>query len=399
MLAAEGNEIIFWYTKDTEHAPVQIIHWVQNIVGDGYTEYQSSTNLNGIIGKTYTEQPLTLDGFTYKADKSTSSGKLTAAGLVLNLYYDRIEYPYEFQFLEQGTNKVLADSVTGSARYQAQVTQTAKHIPGYKKVIPTGSESLAIQIGTDENVATFYYQEDTVTIEYKVIGNVGGTLDNYTDPNIPVHTGTVEGSTPTAAKGYRFVGWFKDEAGTQPVDSDWVVNNKITPKKSKNLGNDIGTIMVFEAATYYAKFVKQTNVTIEKKVTGNLGDKTREFEFQYSLDGTTWSDFKLKHGDIFTTPQKLDVGATIYVREKAAADYSTTASHTSGALDVADDDGYKKVTVTVLDSDKVTFTNAKEATPDTGVLLDSLPYVVILAVVVLGAALVIVRRRKHRDDD
>ena len=68
-------------------------------------------------------------------------------------------------------------------------------------------------------------------------------------------------------------------------------------------------------------------------------------------------------------------------------------------MDVADDDGYKTVRVTVLDSDKVTFTNNKEATPDTGVLLDSLPDVVILAVVVLGAALVIVRRRKHRDDD
>ena len=131
-----------------------------------------------------------------------------------------------------------------------------------------------------------------------------------------------------------------------------------------------------------------------------MGDKTREFEFQYSLDGKTWSDtFKLKHDQTFTTPQKLDVGATIYVREKAAVGYSTTASHTSGALDVADDDGYKTVRVTVLDSDKVTFTNNKEATPDTGVLLDSLPYVVILAVVVLGAALVIVRRRKHRDDD
>ena len=68
-------------------------------------------------------------------------------------------------------------------------------------------------------------------------------------------------------------------------------------------------------------------------------------------------------------------------------------------MDVDNDGEYKKVTVTVLDSDKVTFTNNKEAVPDTGVLLDSLPYVVILAVVVLGAALVIVRRRKHRDDD
>lgn len=400
VLAAEGNEIIFWYTKDEIHAPVQIIHWTQNIEGDGYTEHQSSTNLNGVIGTGYSETPLTLDGFTYKADKSNSSGTLTAAGLVLNLYYDRIEYPYEFRFLEQGTDKKLAEPVTGRARYQKQVTENAKNIPGYTKVIPAKSDSLAIQIGTGENVATFYYQENTVNIEYKVVGGVGGTLDNYTDTNVPVRTGTVNGSTPTAAVGYRFVGWFKDEAGTQPVDSDWVVSDKITPERSKNLGNEIGSIMVFEAATYYAKFVKQTNVTIEKQVTGNLGDKTREFEFQYSLDGKTWSDtFTLKHGDIFTTPQKLDVGATIYVREKAAADYSTTASYTRGDLTVDDDGGYKTVRVTVLDSDKVTFTNNKEATPDTGVLLDSLPYVVILAVVVLGAALVIVRRRKHRDDD
>ena len=417
VLAAEGNEIIFWYTKDDEHAPVQIIHWVQNIKGAGYTEYQSSTDLNAVIDQEQPSAALDIPGFEYVKGTAVADGNtqefnvpdtpkavLTAKGLVLNLYYDRIEYPYTFQFLEQGTNKVLADSVTGSARYQAQVTQTAKNIPGYTLVSANQQAiNIAIEDPADvaaKNVKIFYYVEQTVEIKYEVIGPEGcGTLDNYLEAQLKVKTGTVKGSTPTAAVGYRFVGWFKDEAGTQSVDSDWVVNNKITPEKSKNLGNDIGTIMVFEAATYYAKFVKQTNVTIEKKVTGNLGDKTREFEFQYSLDGTTWSDFKLKHGDIFTTPQKLDVGATIYVREKAAADYSTTASHASGTLDVDNDGEYKKVTVTVLDSDKVTFTNNKEATPDTGVLLDSLPYVVILAVVVLGAALVIVRRRKHRDDD
>lgn len=53
--ADEGSNVItFWYVKDTEHAHVQIIHWVQNIAGDGYTEYSSSTNLNGLIGETYT---------------------------------------------------------------------------------------------------------------------------------------------------------------------------------------------------------------------------------------------------------------------------------------------------------------------------------------------------------
>lgn len=409
VLAAEGNEIIFWYTKDTEHAPVQIIHWVQNIEGAGYTEYQSSTNLNGIIGETYTEQPLTLDGFTYKADKSTSSGKLTAAGLVLNLYYDRIEYPYEFQFLEQGTNKVLADSVTGSARYQAQVTQNAKDIPGYT-LVSANQQPINIAIENPANVAaknvkTFYYVENTVMIHYRAVTFDGATLTQSTtggnvslaDEQVKVLTGTPQGSVPAANENYRFVGWFTDAECTNQLTNPvgaviWIhEGNKLIPLKPEN---------GFVEVTYYAKFVKQTNVTIEKKVTGNLGDKTREFEFQYSLDGTNWSNtFKLKHDQTFTTPQKLDVGATIYVREKAAADYSTTASHTSGALDVADDDGYKKVTVTVLDSDKVTFTNNKEATPDTGVLLDSLPYVVILAVVVLGAALVIVRRRKHRDDD
>ena len=61
----EENEIIFWYTKDEIHAPVQIIHWTQNIAGDGYTEYQSSTNLNGVIGTVYSETPLTIAGFTY----------------------------------------------------------------------------------------------------------------------------------------------------------------------------------------------------------------------------------------------------------------------------------------------------------------------------------------------
>ena len=143
VLSANENEnvLTFWYEKDDTHAPVQIIHWTQHIAGDGYNEYQSSTDLDGVIGQTYTEASLTIPGYTYNAEKSNPSGTLTAEGLVLNLYYDRIEYPYEFRFLEQGTNTVLADPVTGKARYQAQVTQAAQDIPGYTLV-------------SDENQAT-----------------------------------------------------------------------------------------------------------------------------------------------------------------------------------------------------------------------------------------------------
>lgn len=292
VLAAENNEIIFWYVKDDTHAPVQIIHWTQNIAGDGYTEYQSSTNLNGEIGQTYSEASLTIAGFTYNENPkhpvdgypAKASGELTASGLVLNLYYDRIAYPYEFRFLEQGTNKQLAEPVTGTARYQAQVTQKAETIPGYTLV---SAENQAINIAIEDpagvaqkNVKTFYYQEQTVDIKYQVVGPTGsGTLNNYQETQLKVLTGTANGSTPTPNAGYKFVGWFEDEACTQQVKSSWVgADNKLTPQQSVKYGSKDG----YGAATYYAKFELDVfDLTIEKKAAnGSTIDSNQTFVFR-----------------------------------------------------------------------------------------------------------------------
>lgn len=278
VLAAENNEIIFWYVKDDTHAPVQIIHWTQNIAGGGYTEYQSSTNLNGVIGNTYTETPLTIPGFRYNAGDSQASGRLTASGLVLNLYYDRIEYPYEFRFLEQGTNKQLAPLAKGTARYQAQVTQKAETIPGYTLV---SAENQAINIAIEDpdnvankNVKTFYYQEQTVDIKYVAVGF--GTLDNVQDSNVKVLSGTVQGSTPTPNAGYKFVGWFEDAACTKAVNQTWVgTGSKLTPQQSVKYGDRDG----YGAKTYYAKFERDVfNLTIEK--TGKNIDQNQTFVFR-----------------------------------------------------------------------------------------------------------------------
>lgn len=283
VLAAEGNEIIFWYVKDDAHAPLQIIHWIQNIEGDGYTEYQSSTNLNAVIGTEYSETPLTIAGFTYNGTKSNASGELTAAGLVLNLYYDRIEYPYEFRFLEQGTDKKLADAVTGKARYQAQVTQTFKRIPGYT-LVSAENQSINIAIEDDEtaveNVKVFYYAEQTVDIKYVVVGPDGcGTLDNYQDVQLKVTTGEVKGSAPTAADGFKFVGWYKDEACTQPVDAAWVADSKLTPGKTRNYGTVEAPVMGYAAATYYAKFEYDVaDLTITKSGAEDI-DENQSFIF------------------------------------------------------------------------------------------------------------------------
>ena len=313
VLAAENNEIIFWYVKDDTHAPVQIIHWTQNIAGDGYTEYQSSTNLNGEIGQTYSEASLTIAGFTYNENPkhpvdgypAKASGELTASGLVLNLYYDRIAYPYEFRFLEQGTNKQLAAAACGTARYQAQVTQKAETIPGYTLV---SAENQAINIAIEDpadvakkNVKTFYYQEQTVNIKYQVVGPDGsGALNNYQETQLKVLNGTANGSTPTPNAGYKFVGWFEDEACTQAVNKAWVNTgtNKLTPQKSVPYGDQKG----YGAATYYAKFERDVfDLKITKNVTGKGANLNQTFVFTVKNEANeTISTIVLKNGETKT---------------------------------------------------------------------------------------------------
>ena len=347
VLAAEGNEIIFWYIKDNEHAPVQIIHWVQNIKGEKYAEYQKSTNLNGVIRTEYSETPLTITGFTYNGTKSNASGELTAAGLVLNLYYDRIEYPYEFRFLEQGTGKELATPVGANARYQAQVTQTAKAIPGYTLV---SAENQAINIAIEDgntavkNVKTFYYEEQTVEIKYVVSGPEGcGALDNYQESQLKVTTGTVKGAVPTAAEGFKFVGWYTDEACTQPVIATWVLNNKITPEKTKDLGNNVKG---YEAATYYAKFE------------ADVADLTITKHGYVATDGEQSFIFTVTGPDNFSKKIVIQGNGTVVLKGLKIGEYAVTED-TAWSWRYTPESGSVSITLKPGETNAVTYVNER----------------------------------------
>lgn len=271
--AEEGavNEIIFYYTQDTTHAYYKITHYTENLGTDSqgkptWTEYASSQAV-GDIGTTYPAEPMTIPGFTYDStvEGTVASGKLTANGLELKLYYTRNSYPYQVRYLEQGTGKQLTDPKNGTGKYGQVVSESAIDIANYNAVAPA-SQTLNIRIEEDNvaklNIITFYYTENEVTINYQVVGPEGcGTVYPESE-TLKVLTGTAQGSTAAVSSDtYRFVGWYSDEACTQPVDSSWVdANNKLTPVKAENAA--------WAAVTYYAKFeYNLTDLTITKKAT------------------------------------------------------------------------------------------------------------------------------------
>lgn len=282
------NVITFWYEKDTQHAPVLVKHYLQNPDGESYNKtnpYLTTTDLDGVINSAYLVDIIkNLEGFEFaKAEAShevdgsqikdsvTVSGdkvsaNVTQYGLVIELYYDRIEYPYEFKFVLQGTDTDLHTPIKGEAIFGSQVQQEALAIPGYKCNVPAYAMTIQIEDGASavKNVRIFYYVEETASITYVPVGS--GKTEPGSQLNIPVISGTVGGSTATPDNGYQFVGWYKDNACTVPVDASWVNGNKITPAKTKNYGGQMG----YESDTYYAKF-EEIKVEIKYEVDGPTG--------------------------------------------------------------------------------------------------------------------------------
>lgn len=116
-------------------------------------------------------------------------------------------------------------------------------------------------------------EEATVDITYVAVGPAGASFGSV-DPaseTVKVESGTAVGSTPTPGTGFKFVGWFKDQTCTLPVDATWIGNNnKITPQKTPE---------AYEAATYYAKFdYDVANLTINKTGCQDI-DENQSFIF------------------------------------------------------------------------------------------------------------------------
>lgn len=327
--AEEGavNEIIFYYTEDTTHAYYKITHYTENLAKDAqgnttWTEYASSQIVGNVGMTNYSAAPMSISGFSYQkieyvvngGTPSTTAPALTTDGLEINLYYTRNSYPYQVRYLEQGTGKELHAPKNETGKYGEVISESAISIDNYDAVAPT-SQTLNIKIEESQteaklNIITFYYKEKEVTISYQVVGPDGCGTVTPTSETLKVLTGTAQGSTPTASSGFRFVGWYTDAACTTPVNDGWVdANNKLTPVKAT---------AAWTAATYYAKFEYDiTDLTITKKVTGDMYDNNQSFVFTVTGDDLGTLTVVLNAGNNFSvTIKDLKVGATYTVTEK-----------------------------------------------------------------------------------
>lgn len=218
---------------------------------------------------------------------------------------------------KEGTNVTQIDTVCDENVYYDDFAFTSGILDG------NGQENVGVYVQFDlyvkkttpaeepttEEPTTEEPTKETVNINYVPVGPAGATNFGSVAPvneTVMVESGPAVGSTPAAASGFKFVGWFKDQACTQPVDATWIENNKIIPQK---------TTEAYEAATYYAKFdYAVADLTI--KQVGEIADVNQTFIYVVTGGDLPESGIKVAvKGNSSVTIKNLKIGSYTVTEE------------------------------------------------------------------------------------
>ncbi|MFR5853558.1 MAG: InlB B-repeat-containing protein [Lachnospiraceae bacterium] len=198
--------------------------------------------------------------------------------------------------------------------------------------------------------------------------------------------------------GYEFLGWSENPKATE-TDKLYKAGDQIIVDETDAAAKNI----------LYAIWKQSTvKLTVTKTVTGNFGDKSKAFQFSMQVDGGnsfkltangtalangSQSDyiFSLKHGENIVI-EGMPVGKKIVLAETNAEQYTVSFNDT-----VETNRNYVNEKGLTADTE-IKVENDRNTPPDTGVFVDSLPYILIIACVAGVAALFLIRRRKKRED-
>lgn len=233
-------------------------------------------------------------------------------------------------------------------------------------------------------------------------GSTSISLSNIDRPDV-LRAGQTEADCPATketADGtvYKFEGWY--------TDKDFTPDSKF----------DFTKDTISADTTFYAKYVPASaNLTVTKTVTGKLGDTNKAFTFTITKDGKpvnniTEDNIEARDGAQWLNDGNgkftLKDGVSIIFKNLPSGQYKVVEDdyigekyETSYVVDSGTPENGQEATVTIgTDAKRIDFTNHRNLEPDLGVLLDTLPYIVILAVVAGGVALLMLRKHRKEDD-
>ena len=261
-----------------------------------------------------------------------------------------------------------------------------------------------INIKCSKVFAAKFWVKELESNDYKLVDAANYKKDSSVNKTSIVQIGStreIDGIT------YILDGWYPEK---DPNGND--NNSKISNEKWPYSPNE--TELADGTVNFYAHYAPlYTSVDIKKNVTGNMGDKSKKFNFIISVvNGNTNLPFKIGEtqytgsttitlSDKQTTRlTQVPVGATVTITED---DYYSNDRYTpSYTIDdnpsVSNNREAKITSISRRDNDvshEVTFTNNKDAIPDTGLDFNTTPYILALGIVAAGAGVLLFGRRKR----
>ena len=386
--------------------------------GDPKKEYQvcvvyDSSEIKGYSGW------YTFDGLYAKYNYSTSSWNTRTGTYTVpdGQYLTRFFFVAVDSVFQSGNLRVgnLLDDVWFGQDAPPAPTDGSGRITVTKKFYGlTESEAKSVVskgiISGDNGIGSITFNGGTWTSDSDIHGSyvaVSHTIDNLSLAANQLYQYTfTEDKEIAAVEGYTLKETLVD-GETKSVPSGTVYIDKENNLQSITFSN------IYEKNT--------ADVTLTKHVTGLMGDTHKDFAF--SITGLNNSGAMLENGDLsnFTlthngsvTLKNVPMDTVFAVVETLGADsgYETKATgHDTDATrtfyyKLVLEDGEQKLMACDANGDNetaqnelaITVTNHCTLKPDTGVLLDTLPYIVILAVVAGGGILLMLRKRRKEDD-
>ena len=229
------------------------------------------------------------------------------------------------------------------------------------------------------------WSKDAVKLIYDANGGNGDNVtENWARNSVVSVWDNMDGTTPHFTREYyTLLGWDENPDATTPTYQ--------LGQGSITLNKDVTTL-------YAIWKLNTVDLTIQKTVSGNMYSANDVFSFTLLYGGNS-ETFTLKDGESKTF--QVPVGAEVTVTEDLTTSNGYIPSNGTGTtvtLTAAlEKDGIFKFTMPEEDS-KLVINNDKTVQIDTGISLETVPYIFILAVVVIGAVLLLKRRRNRYYD-